>query len=351
MGRIRNFFNRLFGKRPKALNEGNEIKRTSNVDIRPLDLENKDEKDMGFKEDLQKNTVQKDEMNFNETLDYFIQDQKLELICKNPRGREKLGQMLEKVFQKENVEHKDGVYDKYLVDNAIFKYFGETPKEERRSISFEDRDVYYSDYQKRNTEFAPGCKKTTINVNDFGELNEVVEGRSPFCYNIHPDDKDKPIELYYSKCERHYEKSGIEDLRIDQEFISKDGTRGKGRQARPKYDYALLDYHRPYHPDGYEGTLSRRTDGIMVNIVNNKNGKTEHRRAYIHSEHGVDDIRYNHSCDCNELPEYKDMTDEQKENFKSLAVSAISKSKYKQDLVNQTPGVEMEDIEKNKSRE
>ena len=177
MGRIRNFFNRLFGKRPKALNEGNEIKRTSNVDIRPLDLENKDEKDIGFKEDLQKNTVQKDEMSFNETLDYFIQDQKLDLICKNPRGREKLGQMLEEVFQKENVKQEDQVYNKALVEDVLYKNFGKTPKEERTSISFEDKDMYRDDWQKNESRFAPGCRKTTISISDIGELNEVVEGR------------------------------------------------------------------------------------------------------------------------------------------------------------------------------
>ena len=90
----------------------------------------------------------------------------------------------------------------------------------------------------------------------------------------------------------------------------------------------------------------------MVNIHEIVNGEhKKNKRAYIHSEHEVDDIRYNVASDYNELPMYKDMTDEQKENFKSRAVSAISKSKYKQDLVNQTPGVEMEDIKKNMSRE
>lgn len=171
-------------------------------------------------------------------------------------------------------------------------------------------------------------------------------------YNVSPEDKDKPIELYYSKCEHHYEKSGIEDLRIDQHCVINDGISGKGYQAHPKYDYALLDYHRTYHSDRYNATLSRRDDGIMVNIHEIVNGEhKENKRAYIHSEHGVDDIRYNVASDYNELPMYKDMTDEQKEKFKSLAVSAISKSKYKQDLVNQTPGVEMEDIKKNMSRE
>ena len=40
------------------------------------------------------------------------------------------------------------------------------------------------------------------------------------------------------------------------------------------------------------------------------------------------------------------MTDEQKENFKSKAADAISRSKYKEALVDQTPGVDMEDIKK-----
>lgn len=351
MGRIRNFFNRLFGKRAKALNEGNEIKKVEYRDIMPTDLKNKEENEMGFKEDLQKNTVQKDEMNFNETLDYFIQDQKLELICKNPRGREKLGKMLENVFEKENIKPKNGVYDKYVVENAIYDKFGESSKIERKSISYVDRNVYCDDYFKENPEWAPGCKKTTISVDDYGQLNEVVEGRSEFCYNIHPDDKDKPISLSYYQRERNFAKSGIENCCIDQSYETSNAIEGRGYNARPKYDYAKLDYNASYHPDGYKSTLSRRTDGIMVNIVNRKNGKMEHKRLYINSEHGVDDINYSDRLYCNELPEYKDMTDEQKEEFKVEAINGISRSKYKGDLVNQTPGVEMEDIEKNKSRD
>lgn len=352
MGRIRNFFNRLFGKRPKALNEGNEIKRAPNVDIRSLNLENKEENDMGFKEDLQKNTVQKDEMSFNETLDYFIQDQKLDLICKNPRGREKLGQMLEKVFQKENVKQEDQVYNKSLVEHVLYKNFGETPKEERTSISFEDKDLYRGDFERKHSnDFVPGCEKTTISVSKTGQLNEVIEGRNSFGYNVDPDDKDKPIEVNYYKREHHYEESGIENERIDQNYKIPNATEGKGYSVKAKFDYAPLDYNYTNYPDGYSATLARRTDGIMLNIAKFENGEHENRRAYIHSQYGVDDIRYNFDSDCNELPMYKDMTDEQRENFKKIAVSAISKSKYKKDLVDKTPDVEMEDIKKNMSRE
>ena len=45
------------------------------------------------------------------------------------------------------------------------------------------------------------------------------------------------------------------------------------------------------------------------------------------------------------------MTSEEKEKFNAIAKDGISRSKYKEALVSQTPGIEMEDIEKNKNRD
>lgn len=352
MGRIRNFFNRIFGKNQKTLGEAQPRTQAVPLDfVPPTKPKVKEESIDNFKEDLQKNTIQKNEMSFDETLDYFIQHQKLDPICKNPRGREKLGKMLEKVLTKEKVKAEDGVYNKISVEYALERSFGKSPESERESITFNDRDYYYSDYDRKSSEIAPGCQKTTISVNKSGELSEVTEGRGPYLYNTNPNEKNKPIQVVFSKSEHHYQKSGIEDRKIEQSCrFDNMQMRGEYYQAKPAFDYALLDYHKQStrnYPN-YKATAAQRHDGILAEVhVVGQEGRN--KLVYLNAEHGVDDLVA--TDESIEARNYLEMTDEQKENFKSKAADAISRSKYKDTLVNQTPGIGMEDIEKDKSRD
>ena len=76
------FFNRIFGRNQKKLGEAQPRAQAVPLDIVPPQKpEVKEESIDNFKEDLQKNTIQKNEMSFDETLDYFIQQQKLNSIC------------------------------------------------------------------------------------------------------------------------------------------------------------------------------------------------------------------------------------------------------------------------------
>lgn len=352
MGRIRNFFNRIFGKNQKTLGEAQTRTQAVPLDIVPPQKpEVKEESFDNFKEDLQKNTIQKNEMSFDETLDYFIQQQKLDPICKNPRGREKLGKMLEQVLTKEKVKSEDGVYNKISVEYALERSFGKSPESERESITFQDRDYYDIESARKDSRIAPGCRKTTISVNKYGELSEVTEGRGPYLYNTNPNEKNKPIQVVFSKSEHHYQKTGIEDRRIEQSCrFDNMQMRGEYYQAKPTFDYALLDYHNESTKNypNYEATAARRHDGILAEVhVVGQEGRN--KLVYLNAEHGVDDLVVtDESIDARN---YLEMTDEQKENFKSKAANAISRSKYKEALADQTPGVDMEDIEKNKSRD
>lgn len=110
----------------------------------------------------------------------------------------------------------------------------------------------------------------------------------------------------------------------------------------------------------YEKTICRRIEGITADIFRIKgtelfsgNTNIKETRAYINYEHGVDDLLINSPAEypAEELPYYSQMSYEQKESFNEIAKAAISKSKYKEALVKQTPGVEMEDIEKNMNRD
>lgn len=352
MGRIRNFFNRIFGKNQKTLGEAKPRAQGVPLDIVPPQKpEVKEESIDNFKEDLQKNTIQKNEMSFDETLDYFIQQQKLDPICKNPRGREKLGNMLENVLKKEKVKSEDGVYNKISVEYALERTFGKSPEFERESITFVDRDHYDFDNDRENSKIAPGCEKTTISVDKYDQLSEVTEGRGSYLYNTNPDEKDKPIQVVFSKSEHHYEKSGIEDVRTEQSCrFDNMQMRGEYYQAEPAFDYAFLNYHNESTKNypNYKATLARRQDGILAEVhVVGQEGRNKH--VYLNAEHGVDDLVT--TDESIEARNYLEMTEEQKEKFKSKATDAISRSKYKEDLVDQTPGVGMEDIEKNKSRD
>lgn len=352
MGRIRNFFNRIFGKNQKTLGEAKPRAQGVPLDIAPPQKpEVKEESFDNFKEDLQKNTIQKNEMSFDETLDYFIQQQKLDPICKNPRGREKLGNMLRTVLQKGNVKSEDGVYKTFLVNSALYNAFGKSPEFERDSITFEDREYYYFESDRENSKIAPGCQKTTISVNEYDELSETTEERSSYSYNTRPDEKDKPIQVVFSKIEHHYQNTGIEDRRIEQSCrFDKMQMRGEYYQAKPVFDYPSLDYHdsKTSNYPNYKATLKQRDDGILAEVhVVGQEGRNKH--VYLNAEHGVDDLVVtDESIDARN---YLEMTDEQKEEFKSRATNAISRSKYKEALADQTPGVDMEDIEKNKSRD
>lgn len=352
MGRIRNFFNRIFGKNQKTLGEAKPRAQGVPLDIVPPQKpEVKEESIDNFKENLQKNTIQKNEMSFDETLDYFIQQQKLNPICKNPRGREKLGKMLENVLTKEKVKSEDGVYNKIAVEYALERSFGKSPESERESITFEDMDYYDIESARKDSGIAPGCQKTTISVDKYDQLSEVTEGRGPYLYNTRPDEKDKPIQVVFTKSEHHYEKSGIEDVRIEQSCkFDNMQMRGEYYQAKPAFDYASLNYHdsTTSNNPNYKATLARRQDGILaeVHVVGQKG---ENKHVYLNDQYGVDDLlTTDKSIDARN---YLEMTDEQKEEFESRAADAISRSKYKEALADQTPGVDMEDIEKNKSRD
>jgi len=352
MGRIRNFFNRIFGRNQKKLGEAQPRAQDVPLDIVPPQKpEVKEESIDNFKEDLQKNTIQKNEMSFDETLDYFIQQQKLNSICKNPRGREKLGKMLENVLTKEKVKSEDGVYNKIAVEYALERSFGKSPEAERESITFEDRDYYDIESARKDSGIAPGCQKTTISVNKYGELSEVTERRGPYLYNTNPNEKNKPIQVIFSKSEHHYQKIGIEDRRIEQSCrFDNMQMRGEYYQAKPAFDYAFLDYNKEgtkNYPN-YKATFAKRHDGIIAEVhVVGQEGRN--KEVYLNAEHGVDDLVA--TDESIEARNYLEMTDEQKENFKSKAADAISRSKYKEALVDQTPGVDMEDIKKSKSRD
>lgn len=347
MGRIRNFFNRIFGRNQKKLGEAQPRAQDVPLDIVPPQKpEVKEESIDNFKEDLQKNTIQKNEMSFDETLDYFIQQQKLNSICKNPRGREKLGKMLENVLTKEKVKSEDGVYNKIAVEYALERSFGKSPEAERESITFEDRDYYDIESARKDSGIAPGCQKTTISVNKYGELSEVTERRGPYLYNTNPNEKNKPIQVIFSKSEHHYQKIGIEDRRIEQSCrFDNMQMRGEYYQAKPAFDYAFLDYNKEgtkNYPN-YKATFAKRHDGIIAEVhVVGQEGRN--KEVYLNAEHGVDDLVA--TDESIEARNYLEMTDEQKENFKSKAADAISRSKYREALVDQTPGVDMEDIKK-----
>lgn len=347
MGRIRNFFNRIFGRNQKKLGEAQPRAQDVPLDIVPPQKpEVKEESIDNFKEDLQKNTIQKNEMSFDETLDYFIQQQKLNSICKNPRGREKLGKMLENVLTKEKVKSEDGVYNKIAVEYALERSFGKSPEAERESITFEDRDYYDIESARKDSGIAPGCQKTTISVNKYGELSEVTERRGPYLYNTNPNEKNKPIQVIFSKSEHHYQKIGIEDRRIEQSCrFDNMQMRGEYYQAKPAFDYAFLDYNKEgtkNYPN-YKATFAKRHDGIIAEVhVVGQEGRN--KEVYLNAEHGGDDLVA--TDESIEARNYLEMTDEQKENFKSKAADAISRSKYKEALVDQTPGVDMEDIKK-----
>ena len=355
MGRIRDFFNKIFGRKQKALNEAKEnIEHETNVIPRDLPKEDKN-----FKEELGKATISQDEMSFDDTLDYFINSQGIDEICKNPRGREKIGNILKEVLKKEHVKAENGVYNKIDIDYAIKGALGETTGSSclaingKNEIVYEDRDFYELDSFRENSDMAPGKKKTTISVDKYGSLSEVEDGRSSYSYNMErPEDRNNPTSVYFYKRKKEYNKTGLQET---QEYLScniKDmNMSGQGYDKKPSFDYALLDRQGANGYPEYRREFYRRRDGIVADISITENGEHKSSSAYLNTEYDhIDDI-YIAGDGKGIIPEYKDMTPEEKEKFNTIAKDGISRSKYKEALVSKTPGIEMEDIEQNKNRD
>lgn len=360
MGRIRDFFNKIFGRKQKALSEAKEnVELETNAISRDFPKEEKEDKT--FKEELGKDIISQDEMSFDDTLDYFINSQGIEEICKNPRGREKIGNILKEVLKKEHVKDENGVYSRIDIDYAIKGALGEIQYggssclaiNGKNEIVYEDRDFYELDSFRENSDMAPGKKKTTISVDKYGSLSEVEDGRSSYSYNMErPEDRNKPTSVYFYKRKKEYSKTGLQET---QEYLScniKDmNMSGQGYDKKPSFDYALLDRQGANGYPEYRREFYRRRDGIVADISITENGEHKSSSAYLNTEYDhIDDI-YIAGDGKGKIPEYKDMTPEEKEKFNTIAKDGISRSKYKEALVSQTPGIEMEDIEQNKNRD
>lgn len=212
MGKIKDFFNKMFGKKPKALGSVSKY-LPSNRDILHGEEEKTDTPD--FKEDLQKNTIQKYEMSFDETLDYFIQNQELETICENPRGREEIGKMLKSFFQAKKIVDKDGVYNRADIARNIEKNFCKEARTNRNYITFTDYNSYSSDDYRHNRNIAPGLVRTRISKDEYGNLEVCRQSRGEYLYEENPYEKSisgdkKTPKVYYSELRRKYDKSGLE---------------------------------------------------------------------------------------------------------------------------------------------
>lgn len=363
MGRIRSFFNRIFGRKHKALNEARE---DTNVELDkmnavPRNLPQEEKEAKTFKEELEKDIISQDEMSFDDTLDYFIQSQGIEEICKNPRGREKIGNILKEVLKKEHVKDANGVYSKndinYAIEGALGKaqYGGSSclAIKGKNEIVYEDRDYYELDSYRDNSDMAPGKKKTTISVDEYGSLSEVEDCRSSYSYNMErPEDRNNPTSVYFYKRTKEYSKAGLQER---QEYLScniKDmKMSGQGYDKKPAFDYAFSDGQDGSGYSDYRREYYARRDGIVADINITENGELKTSSAYLNTEYDHIDDLYISGDGKGKIPEYRDMTPEEKEEFNTIAKDGISRSKYKEALVSRTPGIELEDIEQNKNRE
>ena len=323
--------------------------------------------DNKFREELSAGTVTENDVSFDGVVDYFIDSQGLEEICENPRGREKIASIITKVFKKMNIEPKDGVYDMSSVEQAIDEAVGKIPSGRAclsvkpNQVEFSDYDYYVFDTDRDNSDMAPGYRKTTVSINEHGELKEVEEGRSPYSYNMKPGTRDNPTPLSYSRRESVYEDTGLQST---QEFASchydNAEMSGTGYDKKPLYDIASLDSQenvRSYANSGksvrarYE--KYRRTNGIMaeVSIYDSSKGE-QHGLCYLNNEHGIDDIHVNSIYgELQPVQTYDELSGDAREEYDRIAKTGILRSNYQEALVAETPGIDMEDIENELNRQ
>ena len=323
--------------------------------------------DNKFREELSEGTIHETDMSFDDVVDYFIDSQGLEEICKNPRGREKIASIITKVFKKMNIEPKDGVYDMSSVEQVIDEAVGKIPagraclSVKPNEIVYSDSDYYELDTFRDNDDMAPGYLRTTLSINEYDELKEVEARRSSYPYNMKPGTRDNPTPLSYSRRESVYEDTGLQRT---QEYASchydNAEMRGTGYDKKPLYDIASLNSRqnvRSYANSGksvrarYE--TYRRTNGIMaeVSIYDSSEGE-QHGLCYLNNEHGIDDIHVNSIYgELQPVQTYDELSGDAREEYDRIAKAGISRSKNKEALVAETPGIEMEDIENELNRE
>lgn len=318
--------------------------------------------DNNFKAELAGGTIQENDVSFDDVVSYFIESQGLEEICKNPRGREKIASLLGKVFKKMNVESKDGVYDMSSVEQVIDEAVGKISSGrvclsvKPNEIVYSDSDYYEFDTFRDDGDMAPGYHRTTLSINEYGELKEVEEGRSSYPYNMKPGTRDNPTPLSYSRRESVYEDTG---LQITQQYTScrYDDAKmnGTGYDKKPLYETAILDdieAVRHYEHGRFENY--RRTNGVMADVQIYDSDKGEKNgRCYLNNQYGVDDIHVNTGIggDLTSVPPFEELNGDAREQYDRIAKDGISKSKYKEALVAKTPGIDMEDIENELNRE
>lgn len=320
--------------------------------------------DNNFREELSAGTVTENDVSFDGVVEYFINSQGIEEICKNPRGREKIASIITKVFKKMNIEPKDGVYDMSSVEQAIDEAVGKIPSGRAclsvkpNQVEFSDYDYYVFDTDRDNSDMAPGYSKTTLSYNEYGDLNYCAEGYLPYPYNMKPGTRDNPTPLTYFNRESVYDNTGIQ---VEQIYSScyYDDARMNGTEydKEPLYRTANLkdiDDVRHYEP-GKRGRYERyrRTNGIMADVVVYDSDKGEKNgRCYLNGQYGFDDLHVSGIGDnLDSVPPFEELNGDAREEYDRIAKDGISRSKYKEALVAETPGIDMKDIETELNRQ
>ena len=300
-----------------------------------------------FKEELKEMSMNNDELNYEQALDFFIQEQNLNLICDNPRGREKIAEIFNFVLNDNGNEvQKNKIYSAESIKNIIGNGFNNLIKN-GFSISYErkgEESEFFKQKQKEIVGLVSGKERYTVSIDSAGNLvctkQRIGAHREEFLANENIADN----KVALTAIESVYSKSGLEQTRTSSSYTL------EGRDAINPY-FIDVDKFNP-NRKGAEKRKIIRTDTINATVFDekvNEDGKYTSKQSYacLNPEHGIDDMRLVvDSIPESEYVSYKDMNlDSQKEEHRKQVISAISKSKFKKALCDITPDVEISDVE------
>lgn len=319
MGRIKSFFNRIFGRQPKALNEAK-----TNYGI-PRDLL-EEERKPSLQETLEAQTIKPDKLNLDGVVDMMVEAYGLENICKNARGRDMLNDIVKNKIDLYS-HTKEDVYSVEYVKSTLERAFGKFKKQGK--ITLREDNMYVDNYTKEHNDgkYAGGTRFTTIEADEKGKLVETCEG----CWEYEKNKEEAPV-MYY-KNTRTIDESGIEiektAMRDTKELMNTYGN-------VPKVQ-SLGD---PETISSGESEVVRRVDGLYAEVAVRKNGQTVRGESRVNTEHGIDDLYTTVMSKKIDRPNLDEMSNYEREQYDKSVKEIIGKSKYKEGLTKMIPGAE-----------
>lgn len=317
MGRIKNFFNKIFGRQPKALNEAKE-----NYAI-PRDLP-EDERKSSLQETLESQTIKPDELNLDGVVDMMVEAYGLENICKNARGREMLTDMVKNKIDLDAFS-KNGAYSVEYAKGTLERAFGKFEKQGK--ITLKEENMYVNNYTKEHNDgtYVGGKCFTTLEADENGKLVETCEG----CWEHEKNSEDTPISYY--KNSRTFDESGIEVEKVLMNETKEHMNTFRGVPNKQSFGDPEMIIHG-------SSTIVKRVDGLYAEVASRKNGQTVRGESFVNTEYGIDDLYTTGMDEKIDRPDLDNMSNSEREQYDKSVKDVIGKSKYKEGLTKMIPG-------------